>query len=101
VDPVGRRLIIGDESAPAGVGPTAVECVGRWCYVLDTQGHGLLLFRVAPLELVRRQYIAGRPVRMRLEGDLLAITLAHGGVVWFSTGSLPHRVPAPTRRTAR
>jgi hypothetical protein len=100
VDPVARRLIVGAESAPAGVGPTAVECVSRWCYVLDTQGHGLLLFRVRPLELLRRQYIAGRPVRMRRVGDLLAITLAHGEVVWFSTGALPHRVPAPTRPAA-
>ena len=74
---------------------TAVECTGGWCYVLDTQGHGLLAFRVRPLELVRRQYIAGRPVRMRLVHDLLAITLADGEVVWFATGSRPHRVPAP------
>jgi hypothetical protein len=44
---------------PAGVGPTRVACLERaWCYVVDTRGDALLVFRRSPrLELVRRYYL--------------------------------------------
>jgi DNA-binding beta-propeller fold protein YncE len=62
---------------PAGVGPTHVACEadGGWCWVLDTQGEALLVFRVAGdrLELTRRLFLPGGPygiavdpVRLRL-----------------------------------
>jgi hypothetical protein len=55
--------------APAGVGPTHVACLRlAWCYVTDTQGDALLVFRrAARLELVRRYYLAGGPYALALD----------------------------------
>lgn len=48
--------------APAGVGPTHVASLGRWLWVLDTQGDGLLVFRLSPtLRLQRRVRLATGP----------------------------------------
>jgi hypothetical protein len=81
------------ERAPAGVGPTQVACRGPWCYVLDVQGHGLLVFSVRPLELVRRQYIRGRPSALRLDRTrgVLVVTVPERRVMAeYSAGARPH-----------
>src|SRR5262245_35396215 len=65
--------------APAGVGPTHVACLQRaWCYVTDTRGDALLVFRrTARLELVRRYYLPGGPYGLTLDRRrrLLYVTL--------------------------
>jgi hypothetical protein len=65
--------------APAGVGPTHVACLQRaWCYVTDTQGDALLVFRrTERLELVRRYYLPGGPYGLALDERrrLLYVTL--------------------------
>jgi hypothetical protein len=56
--------------APAGVGPTHVACLrdGGWCWVLDTRGDALLVFRRTDrLELVRRYYLPGGPYGLALD----------------------------------
>jgi DNA-binding beta-propeller fold protein YncE len=57
--------------APAGVGPTHVACLrrGGWCWVADTQGGALLVFRVTgdSLELTRRLYLPGGPYGMAVD----------------------------------
>lgn len=63
VDPRERRLRLGEEEVPAGVGPTdvAVGDGGR-VYVTDTDGGSVLLFRTEPeLGLVRRAALPGKP----------------------------------------
>jgi hypothetical protein len=66
-------------SAPAGVGPTHVACLERaWCYVTDTRGDALLVYRrTASLELVRRYYLPGGPYGLALDRRrrLLYVTL--------------------------
>ncbi|MEA2178563.1 MAG: hypothetical protein QOG77_1860 [Solirubrobacteraceae bacterium] len=51
--------------ASAGVGPTHVACLerGGWCWVVDTKGDALLVFRVTrgELKLTRRLYLPGGP----------------------------------------
>jgi hypothetical protein len=79
--------------APAGVGPTQVSCLGRWCYVLDAQGNGLLVFSIRPLELVRRQYLRARPSGLRLDRHraVLAVTLpGRRAVADYSADGRPH-----------
>jgi DNA-binding beta-propeller fold protein YncE len=68
--------------APAGVGPTHVACLDQGpCYVLDTQGDALLVFRVGAggrsLRLTRRVYLAGGPYGVALDASrrLLWVTL--------------------------
>jgi hypothetical protein len=65
--------------AAAGVGPTHVACLRlAWCYVTDTQGDALLVFRrTARLELVRRYYLPGGPYALALDRRrrLLYVTL--------------------------
>jgi hypothetical protein len=55
--------------APAGVGPTHLACLPRaWCYVTDTRGDALLVFRRTDrLELVRRYYLPGGPYGLALD----------------------------------
>jgi hypothetical protein len=54
--------------APAGVGPTHVACVDRWCYVTDTRGDALLVFAVrAGIEPRRRLYLPGGPDGVSLD----------------------------------
>src|SRR5262245_21866532 len=66
-------------SAPAGVGPTHVACLPlAWCYVTDTRGDALLVFRRTDrLELVRRYYLPGGPYGLALDQRrrLLYVTL--------------------------
>jgi hypothetical protein len=72
-----RRLA----AAPAGVGPTGVAC-GDWCWVTDTRGDALLVYRLRPrLEIVRRLYLPGRPYRPVLDRGRrrLRVTLAASG----------------------
>jgi hypothetical protein len=79
--------------AAAGVGPTDVACRERWCYVLDRQGQGILVFSIRPLELVRRQYVRGRPSRLELDRvrRLLVVTLpGRHAVAEYSAGARPH-----------
>jgi hypothetical protein len=82
-------------SAPAGVGPTHVACIGAArCYVTDTRGDALLVFLVADggkaVRLTRRVYLPGGPygitvdaARRRLRVTLprshrVALLPAHG-----------------------
>jgi hypothetical protein len=70
VDPLERTLTLTDRTTgrrvarvPAGVGPTHVVSDGAArLFVVDTEGDGLLLFRLRPeLELVRRAALPGTP----------------------------------------
>jgi hypothetical protein len=65
--------------AAAGVGPTHVVCLRlAWCYVTDTRGDALLVFRRTDrLELVRRYYLPGGPYGLALDQRrrLLYVTL--------------------------
>jgi hypothetical protein len=102
VDGRARTLTIRDArthaalaSAPAGVGPTHVGCIGAArCYVTDTRGDALLVFLVGDdgraLRLTRRVYLPGGPyaitvdaARRRLRVTLpqsrrVAVLPAHG-----------------------
>lgn len=55
--------------APAGVGPThVVSDGGNLLFVVDTEGDGVLLFRVRPrLELVRRVALPGSPYGVAID----------------------------------
>lgn len=57
-------------SAPAGVGPTnVVSDGGRFLWVTDTQGDGLLVFRARPkLQLLRRVYLPDAPYAIARDG---------------------------------
>lgn len=47
---------------PAGVGPTAIAIRGRWLFVVDTGGDGLLVARLGrDPQVVRRVMLLGRP----------------------------------------
>lgn len=55
-------------TAPAGVGPTHVACLGAWCYVVDTRGGALLVFKTRPrLEPTRRLYLPGEPYEITVD----------------------------------
>ena len=96
--------------ASAGVGPTHVACVKRaWCYVLDTQGGALLVFKRDPdLELVRRAVPARRPLRDRARRrarppvrDAAGAQRARGAARSrppACPAPLAHRAPAQQRR---
>jgi hypothetical protein len=79
LDARARTLEVGGATAPAGVGPTHAACLPRvWCYVADTRGDALLVFRRAPrLELVRRYYLPGGPYGLALDARhrVLYVTL--------------------------
>lgn len=74
-----RTFAIDGANAPAGIGPTHAACLPRvWCYVTDTRGDALLVFRRTPrLELVRRYYLPGGPYGLALDRRrrLLYVTL--------------------------
>jgi hypothetical protein len=84
----GRRLA----SAPAGVGPTHVACLGV-CWVADTRGDALLVYRLeSGLRLVRRLYLAGGPRKISVDRPRrrLVVTLARGGAVELPAHGRPH-----------
>jgi hypothetical protein len=71
VDATRRRLRVGDEEVPAGLGPTAVAAGddGR-VYVTDTDGGSVLYFRTRPhLGLVRRAGLAGTPYATAIDRE--------------------------------
>jgi DNA-binding beta-propeller fold protein YncE len=85
--------------AGAGVGPTHVACAGRgpWCWVLDTQGDALLVFRATAggLELVRRVHLPGGPYGLtvdRRRGRLWVTLPGRNQVVWLPAHGRPHVV---------
>jgi hypothetical protein len=95
VDGRARTLTIRDgrtraalASAPAGVGPTAVGCVGATlCFVADTRGDALLVFHVGDdgraLRLARRVFLPGGP-------EAIAVDAAHRRL--RVTTRRPHRL---------
>jgi hypothetical protein len=83
--------------APAGVGPTNVACLERtWCYVVDTRGEALLVFRRGSrLELVRRYHLRGAPYGIALDERrrLIYVTLpARNELVQLPAHGRPHVV---------
>jgi DNA-binding beta-propeller fold protein YncE len=83
----------------AGVGPTHVACQadGGWCWVLDTQGDALLVFRVDGdrLELTRRLFLPGGPYGIAVDPGRLRlwVTLpARNEVVELPAHGRPHVV---------
>jgi hypothetical protein len=92
----GRRVA----SAPAGIGPTHVACLDRgWCYVTDTRGDALLVYRVgAGIELRRRYRLAGGPEAIAVDHRRrrLLVTLAAGGRrVELAAHGRPHVLRTP------
>jgi hypothetical protein len=83
-------------SAPAGVGPTQVACLERaWCYVVDTRGDALLVFRrTSRLELVRRYYLPGPSgIALDRRRRLLTVSLpARHELVQLPAHGRPHIV---------
>lgn len=83
---------------PAGVGPTHVACYPTGpCYVVDTEGDALLVFRVGEggrdLRLSRRVYVAGAPYGIALDAERsrLWVTLtARNEVVELPSHGRPH-----------
>jgi hypothetical protein len=98
-----RTLQVGNATAPAGVGPTHAACFPRaWCYVTDTRGNALLVFRRGrKLELVRRYYLAGGPYGLALDARrrVLYVTLpGRNELVELPAHGRPHvlrRWPTP------
>ncbi len=84
----GRRLA----TAPAGVGPTHVACLGV-CWVADTRGDALLVYRLeSGLRLVRRLYLAGGPRQIAVDRRRrrLEVALSSGGAVELPAHGRPH-----------
>jgi hypothetical protein len=82
-------------SAPAGVGPTALATDGALrVWVIDTRGHALLVYRLAPeLELERRVYLPAAPSAIDFDRAhrLLRVTLPDlGEVVELPAHGRPH-----------
>jgi DNA-binding beta-propeller fold protein YncE len=83
---------------PAGVGPTHVACLrsGGWCWVLDTQGGALLVFRLGDdgaLELTRRLYLPGGPYGIAVDrerGRLWVTLLGRNELVELPAHGRPH-----------
>jgi DNA-binding beta-propeller fold protein YncE len=104
VNRVARTLTITDRSGrivnskPAGVGPTHVACAANGpCFVVDTGGDALLVFRVGAggrtLRLTRRVYVAGTPYAIAIDGvrHRLWVTLtARNEVVELPSHGRPH-----------
>lgn len=94
--------------APAGVGPTHVVCAPQGpCFVADTQGDALLVFRVADdgsLRLSRRVFLDGAPYGIAIdpERNRLWVTLtARNELVELAAHGRPHILQRlPTARQA-
>ncbi|MEV4423487.1 YncE family protein [Patulibacter sp. NPDC049589] len=94
-------------SAPAGVGPTHVVCrTQTLCYVADTTGQSVLVFRWqdGELDLTRRQYLTSEPYGLALDEqrDRLWVTLpAQNRVVDLIAGAKtkPLRTVATVRQS--
>jgi DNA-binding beta-propeller fold protein YncE len=104
-------------SAPAGVGPTHVACIGASrCYVTDTRGDALLVFAVGDgghaVRLTRRVFLRGGPYGIAVDaprrrlwvtaaaGNHLALLPAHGRphvLTWFATLRQPDAVRVDAR----
>ena len=83
----------------AGVGPTHVACGAEdgWCWVLDTQGDALLVFRVDgdELELTRRLFLPGGPYGIAVDPEQLRLWVTLPGrneVVELPAHGRPHVV---------
>jgi hypothetical protein len=105
LDTRARRLDLRDAGgrtvahAAAGVGPTGLACLvrGRWCWVVDTRGEALLVFRVGDrdVELTRRLYLPGDPQGIsvdRARGRLRVTLTARHEVVELLAHGRPHVV---------
>lgn len=95
--------------APAGVGPTHVVCSPEGpCFVTDTQGDALLVFRVGAegrsLRLSRRVYTAGAPYGIAIDperGRLWVTLTARNELVELGAHGRPHILQRlPTVRQA-
>jgi DNA-binding beta-propeller fold protein YncE len=92
-----RVLVVGDERAAAGVGPTRVVAGrGGLIYVLDTAGDGLLVYELRPhLHLTRRLPILGSPsgIASDLVNQRLWVTTTKTNrLVELADGARPHRL---------
>ena len=94
LDPKRRELRVGDDIAPAGLGPTEVV-VGDddRIYVTDTAGGSILLFRHEPeLKIVRRAAVPGRPYAMAIDrekGKLWVTVTERNEVVQLTADGAP------------
>jgi DNA-binding beta-propeller fold protein YncE len=95
-DATSRRRVA---RAAAGVGPTHVACLtrGGWCWVLDTRGDALLVFRVGDddLELTRRVYLPGGPYGIAVDrprGRLWVTLPGRNELVGLPAHGRPHVV---------
>ncbi len=95
--------------APAGVGPTHVVCAPLGpCFVADTDGDALLVFRVGEggrtLRLSRRVYIAGAPYGIAIDperGRLWVTLTARNELLELGAHGRPHILQRlPTVRQA-
>ena len=92
--------------AGAGIGPTDVATDdGHLLYVTDAPGDALLVYRLKPLQLIRRVHVAGGPYAIAYdrERDGLWIALAGANeLVEYAAGSRPVlRQTLPSIRNAR
>ncbi len=101
-DPLTGRVL---ERADAGVGPTHVAALGRWIWVVDTQGDALLVFdREGGLELVRRVRVPHGPYGLALDPvrERLWVTLSGANqlIEYPATGRPVAKRRFPTVRQA-
>ena len=95
-------------SASVGLGPTRVACLRRdlWCWVVDTRGEALLVFRIGhgDPELTRRLSLPGRPDALKIDrrrGRLLVRLSARNEVVELPAHGRPHVVARRPLLTGR
>jgi DNA-binding beta-propeller fold protein YncE len=97
LSPRERVLVVGDERAAAGVGPTRVVAGrGGLIYVLDTGADGLLVYELRPrLHLTRRLPILGSPYGIAsdpVNQRLWVTTTKTNRLVELADGARPHRL---------
>ncbi|MBO0768125.1 MAG: hypothetical protein J2O48_05510, partial [Solirubrobacterales bacterium] len=54
-------------TTPAGVGPTHLACMGKTCWVVDTQGDSVLVFGDSGRSLTRRYDLPGGPYGIAID----------------------------------